>query len=59
VVLGGVFLIYLGKTNPNHVKKKRHARVKKGIFRLETRFFSSSIRFANGMNAGMQVPTGG
>jgi hypothetical protein len=28
--------------------KKRHARVKKAIFRLETRFFSSSIRSASG-----------
>ena len=28
--------------------KKRHARVKKATFRLETRFFSSSIRSASG-----------
>jgi hypothetical protein len=35
------------KKTPNSPMKKQHARVKKMLFRLETGFFSSSIRFAS------------
>jgi hypothetical protein len=41
-------LFFRGKTATPRRVKKRHARVKKAIFRLETRFFSSSIRSARG-----------
>jgi hypothetical protein len=47
------FLIFRGKTTRKRPQKKQHARVKKLCFRLETRFFSSSIRSARG-NAGFR-----
>jgi hypothetical protein len=40
--------VFRGKTHRVLSLKKQHARVKKACFRLETRFFSSSIRFASG-----------
>jgi hypothetical protein len=48
VLRAGMFPIFRGETRGNSECKKRHARVKKAIFRLESRFFSSSIRSASG-----------
>jgi hypothetical protein len=46
-----IFPILRGKTASKRQREKQHARVKKLLFPLETRFFSSSIRSASG-NAG-------
>jgi hypothetical protein len=46
-----ISVVSRGKTGQKRHCKKQHARVKKVFFRLETRFFSSSIRSARG-NAG-------
>jgi len=43
-----MFAIFRGEMQQKSECKKRHARVKKAIFRLETAFFSSSIRSASG-----------
>jgi hypothetical protein len=39
--------VFRGKTGQKAAQKKQHAQAKKACFRLETGFFSSSIRTAS------------